>query len=314
MQILGALTLERFLADYWQRRPLLVRGSLADYSAPISADELAGLALDEDVESRLVITGDTARPWQLRYGPFAAEDFTQLSGRDWTLLVQAVDLWCPEVAELYTYFDFLPRWRTDDIMVSYAAPGGSVGPHFDQYDVFLVQVEGHRRWRIGEVCDASTPLLAGTDLQIIDHFEATEDWLLGPGDMLYLPPGVAHWGVAEDASMTFSIGFRSPLLSDMLADLAVELSAQGLDQHYRDPRLVPAMANTRIDPAFITHAKNQLLKLLDDDELVADWFARFMTAPKYPDLLKTSEERRQANVMGRDYSNGELVDQEQGEL
>ena len=148
-------------------------------------------------------------------------------------------------------------------------------------------------------------LLSGTELQIIDNFKPTEDWLLGPGDMLYLPPGIGHWGVAEDACMTFSIGFRSPLLSDMLADLAVELSAQGLDRHYRDPTLRPAMAQTQIDPVFVAHAKSQLLKLLDHDELVADWFARYMTAPKYADLLEVSGERRRANVMGRGYLNGE---------
>ena len=312
MRVLGDLTPERFLADYWQRRPLLVRGSLLDYVPPLSADELAGLALDEDVESRLVTTGDADQPWQVRFGPFVSEDFAQLPDRDWTLLVQAVDLWCPEVAELYAQFDFLPRWRTDDIMVSYAAPGGGVGPHFDQYDVFLLQVEGHRRWQIGDVCDASTPLLSGTELQIIDNFKPTEDWLLGPGDMLYLPPGIGHWGVAEDACMTFSIGFRSPLLSDMLADLAVELSAQGLDRHYRDPTLRPAMAQTQIDPVFVAHAKSQLLKLLDHDELVADWFARYMTAPKYADLLEVSGERRRANFMGRGYLNGEPLARGQG--
>ena len=219
--------------------------------------------------------------------------------------MQAVDLWCPEVANLYAHFDFLPRWRTDDIMASYAVPGGSVGPHFDQYDVFLIQISGHRRWQIGAKCDDQTPLLQGTELQIIDNFEATDEWLLGPGDMLYLPPGVAHWGVAEDACMTFSLGFRAPLLSDMLSDLAVELSAQGLDQHYRDPVLTAAMSANEIDPSFVAHAKRQLLTLLDNDPLIADWLARFMTAPKYPDLVEVSGEQRRASAMGRHYRNGE---------
>ena len=178
------------------------------------------------MESRLVSNGDATAPWPVRFGPFSEQDFARLPKTDWTLLVQAVDLWCPEVAELYAHFDFLPRWRTDDIMASYAAQGGSVGP-FDQYDVFLIQIAGHRRWQIGTVCDDKTPLVEGTELQIIDKFEAVDEWVLGPGDMLYLPPGVAHWGVAQDACMTFSLGFRSPLLSDMLSDLAVELSAQG---------------------------------------------------------------------------------------
>ena len=314
MRTLGDVTPEQFLADYWQQRPLLVRGALADYASPIDGDELAGLALEHEVESRLVTVGDTAQPWRLRFGPFAAEDFAQLPNRDWTLLVQAVDLWCPELAGLYDRFDFLPRWRTDDIMVSYASPGGSVGPHFDQYDVFLVQVEGHRRWQVSTVCDASTPLLAGTELQIIEDFQPIDEWLLAPGDLLYLPPGVGHWGIAEEACMTFSIGFRSPSLSDMLADLAAELSAQGFDRHYRDPAPMPALGENEIAPLFVQHAKRQLLDLLDNDALIADWFARFMTAPKYPDLLWASEESRQANCMGRDYLNGELKESGRGEV
>ena len=140
MSVLGDLPPEQFLADYWQQQPLLVQGALADFDSPISAEELAGMALEPEVESRLVTTGDAVQPWQLRLGPFAVDDFKQLPDRDWTLLVQAVDLWYPELAKLYDRFDFLPRWRTDDIMASYAAPGGSVGPHFDQYDVFLVQI------------------------------------------------------------------------------------------------------------------------------------------------------------------------------
>lgn len=313
MKVLGNLTPDQFLSEHWQRKPLLVRAALKDYVSPLSADELAGLALEEEVESRLVSNGDATAPWPVRFGPFSEQDFARLPKTDWTLLVQAVDLWCPEVAELYAHFDFLPRWRTDDIMASYAAPGGSVGPHFDQYDVFLIQIAGHRRWQIGTVCDDKTPLVEGTELQIIDKFEAVDEWVLGPGDMLYLPPGVAHWGVAQDACMTFSLGFRSPLLSDMLSDLAVELSAQGLDQHYRDPVLTAAMGSDEIDPVFVAHAKQQLLALLDNEPLIADWLARFMTAPKYPDLVDTSGEQRQASTMGRQYRNGEPTDQGQGE-
>ncbi len=307
MKVLGNLTPEQFLRVHWQRQPLLVRAALADYVAPLSVEELAGLTLEPEVESRLISNGDATGPWPVRFGPFSEQDFARLPNRDWTLLVQAVDLWCPEVANLYAHFDFLPRWRTDDIMASYAVPGGSVGPHFDQYDVFLIQISGHRRWQIGAKCDDQTPLLQGTELQIIDNFEATDEWLLGPGDMLYLPPGVAHWGVAEDACMTFSLGFRAPLLSDMLSDLAVELSAQGLDQHYRDPVLTAAMSTDEIDPSFIAHAKRQLLTLLDNDPLIADWLARFMTAPKYPDLVEVSGEQRRASAMGRHYRNGEPI-------
>ena len=166
MKVLGNLTPEQFLRVHWQRQPLLVRAALADYVAPLSVEELAGLTLEPEVESRLIGNGDATGPWPVRFGPFSEQDFARLPSRDWTLLVQAVDLWCPEVANLYAHFDFLPRWRTDDIMASYAVPGGSVGPHFDQYDVFLIQISGHRRWQIGTKCDDQTPLLQGTELQL----------------------------------------------------------------------------------------------------------------------------------------------------
>jgi len=303
--ILGSLTEAEFLDRHWQRKPLLVRGALSDYRSPISPDELAGLATEHDIESRLVIEEGSNGPWELRHGPFDAATFAALPETHWTLLVQAVDLWVPQCKQILERFGFLPPWRLDDVMVSYAPTGGSVGPHFDQYDVFLLQVEGTRRWQLGGVCNAETKLVQGTDLQIVDGFVAEQDWLLDPGDMLYLPPNVAHWGVAETESLTFSIGFRSPSLSDMLGDLAIELAARGVDEHYRDPALVPSMASEQIDPAFVREAKRQLIALFDDDALVADWFARYMTAPKYPELVDSTAESRTAAVELQRYYNGE---------
>ena len=304
--LLGSVTPAEFLRSYWQRQPLLVRGAVPNYESPLSADELAGLALDADVESRIVLEKGANGPWELRHGPFDAATFETLPESGWTLLVQAIDLWVPECQELLQRFDFIPPWRLDDLMVSYAPIGGSVGPHFDQYDVFLLQVEGERRWQLGGVCDAGTKLVTNTDLQIIDDFVPKQDWLLQPGDMLYVPPNVAHWGVAQSASLTFSIGFRSPSLSDMLGDLACELAARGADSHYRDPMLLPSMAREKIDPVFIAEAKRQLLALIDDDALIADWFARYMTAPKYPELIDSTAESRVAAVELQRYYNGEL--------
>lgn len=306
MNVLGATAPAQFLREYWQRKPLLIRNALPQYVSPISPEELAGLALEQEVESRLVTSsGDQ---WSLRHGPFAEDDFRSLPEQDWTLLVQGVDLWVPEVKALLGRFDFLPPWRLDDIMVSYACPGGSVGPHFDQYDVFLLQVEGQRRWRVGAPCDARTPLREDLPLRQIKDFRPQQDWLLEPGDMLYLPPGVSHWGVAETACLTFSIGFRSPSIADMLGDLSVELLSQGYDVHYRDPALSPEMAAQDIDPAFIAQAKQQLWQALNDDDLIADWFARFMTATKYPELEELTEEQRHAKIRGRRYFNGDAVD------
>ena len=192
--MLGDLSADAFLQRYWQKKPLLIRNALANYQSPISADELAGLALESEVESRLVETH--GMDWSLKHGPFNEDDFLGLPEQDWTLLVQGVDLWVPEVQALLSKFAFLPPWRVDDVMVSFACPGGSVGPHFDQYDVFLLQVEGQRRWQIGGECSSNTPLRDDSPLRILKEFEAEEEWLLEPGDMLYLPPGVAHWGVA----------------------------------------------------------------------------------------------------------------------
>jgi 50S ribosomal protein L16 3-hydroxylase len=306
MGVLGDTTPAEFLRDHWQRKPLLIREALTAYTSPLSADELAGLALEKEVESRLVES--PGGQWSLRHGPFEEEDFLALPEQDWTLLVQGVDLWVPEVQELLQRFDFLPPWRLDDIMVSFACPGGSVGPHFDQYDVFLLQVEGQRRWQIGATCNSQTPLREDVPLRQVKNFVPEQEWLLEPGDMLYLPPGVSHWGVAETECLTFSIGFRSPSIADMLGDLSVELLTQGYDVHYRDPALTPEMVSQDIDSAFIAQAKEQLWQALNDDDLIGDWFARFMTAAKYPELEEITEEQRHAAVRGRRYFNGDAVD------
>lgn len=302
--MLGDISAQKFLQRYWQREPLLIRKALIDYRSPISPDELAGLALETEVESRLV--EGKAKDWSLRYGPFTEQDFLQLPEQDWTLLVQAVDLWVPEVQQLLERFDFLPPWRLDDVMVSFACPGGSVGPHFDQYDVFLLQVEGARRWQIGGHCDGDSPLQADCPLRVLESFSSQQEWLLEPGDMLYLPPGIAHWGVAETECLTYSIGFRSPSIADLLGDLAVELMAQGYDAHYRDPAMTQALTDPEIAPAFVVQAKQQLWQAIDNDDLIGDWFARFMTTPKYPELVDMTQEERRASWRKRRYCNGDV--------
>ena len=191
-------------------------------------------------------------------------------------------------------------------MVSFACPGGSVGPHFDQYDVFLLQVEGARRWQIGGHCDGDSPLQADCPLRVLESFSSEQEWLLEPGDMLYLPPGIAHWGVAETECLTYSIGFRSPNIADLLGDLAVELMAQGYDAHYRDPAMTQALTDPEIAPAFVVQAKQQLWQAIDNDDLIGDWFARFMTSPKYPELVDMTQEERRASWRNRRYCNGDV--------
>ncbi|MEH6466330.1 MAG: cupin domain-containing protein [Porticoccus sp.] len=303
--ILGNISGEKFLAEYWQKKPLLIRHALPDFESPISPDELAGLSLEEEIESRLVIEEGQDGPWQALHGPFNDETFSQLPEKKWTLLIQGADLWLPEVKSLLDHFTFIPPWRLDDVMISYAPEGGSVGPHYDYYDVFLLQGLGQRRWQVGPVCNQDSPQLDGTTLRILRDFDPTEDWVLNPGDMLYLPPQVAHSGVALNDCMTYSIGFRAPSATDMLDDLTTELLSQGNSVYYTDPALTPGMATENIDPAFIHQVKSLLSSVLDDEALLADWFARYMTAPKYPGLVDESEEIRRAKVNGLQYENGE---------
>ena len=204
-----------FLRDYWQKRPLLIRNAFPAFTAPdfvppISPEDLAGLACEDTALSRIVAHDRERDHWMLRNGPFPEEMFPDMPDHDWTLLVQDVDKWDADVAALIDRFDFLPRWRIDDIMVSFAAPGGSVGAHVDQYDVFLLQAQGHRRWQIDASENPALDFRNDVDLRLLQRFTPSHDWLVGPGDMLYLPPGVPHHGVAEDACLTYSIGMRAP--------------------------------------------------------------------------------------------------------
>lgn len=290
-----------FLTNAWQREARLLRRALPDFSSPLSPDELAGLALEEDVESRLI--SNVGGEWQLEAGPIPEERFATTGDHDWTLLVQAVDLWVPEVRELIGHFDFLPRWRIDDVMVSFAATGGGVGPHFDFYDVFLLQAEGTREWRLGQRCDTDSQINTASGLKQLVDFEESARHVLEPGDVLYVPPRLAHWGIACEPGMTFSIGFRAPTMAEMLGDLATELMARGDDRCYRDPPLTPEMATENIDPRFIAALQEQLRELAEDEALLGDWFARYMTSPRYQD--PDSDEGRRASIAGRDYVNGE---------
>ncbi|MWV17334.1 cupin domain-containing protein [Pseudomonas sp. L-22-4S-12] len=289
LQLLGGLTAREFLRDYWQKKPLLIRQAIPDFESPISPDELAGLALEEEVESRLVIEHGE-RPWELRRGPFAEDTFGQLPEHDWTLLVQAVDQFVPEVAELLKQFNFLPSWRIDDVMISFAAPGGGVGPHYDNYDVFLLQAHGQRRWRIGQMCDADSALLEHSDLRILADFEQTDEWVLEPGDMLYLPPRLAHFGTAEDDCMTYSVGFRAPSAAEVLTHFT-DFLAQFLpdEERYSDAGTAPTADPHQIQRDALDRLKALLAEHMGDERLLLTWFGQFMTEPRYPELIAGSE-------------------------
>jgi 50S ribosomal protein L16 3-hydroxylase len=277
---LGDMPIEVFLRDYWQKKPLLIRGAFPHFTSPIDADELAGLALEEEVESRLILEkGKT--PWELQHGPFDEKTFSTLPETHWTLLVQAVDQWVPEVNELLDYFRFIPNWRIDDIMISFAPDQGSVGPHFDYYDVFLLQGLGKRRWKIGQTCNVDSPRVEGTPLNILQNFETQEEWLLEPGDMLYIPPGIAHWGIAEGDCMTYSIGFRAPSHADILTELSQEIaSSLSNDLRFSDPTLRLQKNPGEMCNDAITHIQS-ILNQHFTSENIAHWFGKHMTERKY---------------------------------
>ena len=289
LQILGGISAREFLRDYWQKKPLLIRQAIPGFESPVSPDELAGLSLEEEVESRLVIEHGES-PWELRRGPFTETTYQDLPEQDWTLLVQAVDQLVPEVAQLIEHFRFLPNWRIDDVMVSYAAPGGGVGPHFDNYDVFLLQAHGKRRWRVGQMCDSDSPMLPHQDLRILADFQCGDEWVLEPGDMLYLPPRLAHYGSAEDACMTYSLGFRAPSAAEVLTHFT-DFLAQFLpdEERYSDPDLKPADDPYQIQSDALDRLRAMLTEHMGDERLLLTWFGQFMTEPRYPERVQNNE-------------------------
>jgi len=291
--LLGGLTPAQFLSQHWQKSPLLIRGALPDFISPLEPDDLAGLACEEGIEVRLVEENGPDKAWQVRHGPFDDETFSHLPTSGWSLLVQAVDHYVPEVAELLEAFDFVPSWRLDDVMVSYAPPGGSVGAHVDQYDVFLLQVSGKRRWQLGGSPGDDARLIAGIDLRILENFhvEAGQEWVLEPGDMLYLPPGVAHHGISEsDDCMTFSIGFRAPSADEVVTSFADYIGEQlGDSQRYGDADLQPPLDAGELDDQAIARVRDLLLNAIDRPEQMAQWFGRAMTQPKYLDQIVPAE-------------------------
>lgn len=289
LEILGGISAEVFLRDYWQKKPLLIRKAIPDFVSPLDGNDLAGLSLEEMVESRIVLEHG-ATPWELKQGPFDDDTYSTLPERDWTLLVQAVDQFSPDVAEVLENFKFLPNWRIDDVMISFAVPGGSVGPHYDNYDVFLLQAEGKRQWKVGQMCDADSPLLAHPDLRILDGFEQTEEWTLEPGDMLYLPPRLAHWGIAQTECMTWSVGFRAPSTAEVVTHYA-DFIARFLpdEQRYGDADMSPVSNPNYIRPEDIQRLRKLISEQLDDDRMLLTWFGQHMTEPRYPELLVGAE-------------------------
>lgn len=291
LQLLGSLTPEEFLAKYWQKKPLLIKQAIPNFKGLLSPDELAGLACEDEVQSRIV--EEIKGKWHASHGPFDDEDFAQLPENPspdhrWTLLVQSVNHHLPEAAELLQQFNFIPHARLDDLMVSYAPDGGGVGPHFDSYDVFLLQGQGKRLWRISEQTDLE--IIEGAPLRILKRFDTVQEWLVEPGDMLYLPPHLAHWGIAvsngtEDC-MTYSIGFRAPkhqeLVTEFFGFMQDKLNQDKLviAGIYQDADLALQDHPAEIGSAMVSKVSEILHKIQWAETDVAEFLGTYLSDPK----------------------------------
>ncbi|RZA33547.1 MAG: cupin domain-containing protein [Lysobacteraceae bacterium] len=283
-----------FLRDYWQKKPLLIRQAFPDFIAPLQPEDLAGLACEEAALSRLVMHDRANDRWTLRSGPFREDEFPGLPDHDWTLLVQDVDKWDVDVRELLKAFDFLPRWRVDDIMVSFAATGGSVGAHVDQYDVFLLQAQGERRWQIDAGPNPPIGFRDDAELKLLRQFAPTHEWILQPGDMLYLPPGVPHHGVAVNPCLTFSVGMRAPSSAELISDYLDTLVADADESvRYHDETLAPPKDPNEIDAEAMARVVEALNALrMNDADKLGGWFGRFITTYRAGGEVVASDDPR----------------------
>ena len=274
---LGPYPVAQFMREHWQRRPLLIRQALSGFRSPVAREQLFDLAARDDVESRCV-TAFRGR-WRLAHGPFAPAQLPSTACRQWTLLVQGLDLHLPAAYALLQRFRFVPDARLDDLMASYATDGGGVGPHVDSYDVFLIQAHGQRRWRISRQRDLA--LVPGLPLKILADFRPGAEWVLEPGDVLYLPPGVAHEGVALGECITLSVGFRAPGWQELVEPWFVrQAERHRLQGRYADPGAAPTRRPGRLPPGLIEQAWRRLSLLRPRRGDAVDVLLAELTEPK----------------------------------
>ena len=291
LQLLGNITPAEFMSKYWQKKPLLIRGAIPEFKPLLSRDELFELAENPDVESRLIVENTSAKrkksepTWTMADGPFSEDtaELPSLKKSNWTLLVQGVDLHDEQVHALKNQFRFAPDARLDDVMISFATDGGGVGPHFDSYDVFLLQAEGKRRWRIGKQKDLT--LQKDVPLKILANFAPEQEFVLDAGDMLYLPPMYAHEGVAVGECMTYSIGFRAPAELELARELLQRFADDTLEEEeekilYKDPKQVAVEEPALIPSALLDFAKQAVEKAMSDPDALARNLGEYLTEPK----------------------------------
>lgn len=285
LTLLGGLTPEQFLAKYWQKKPLLIKQAIPNFEGLLSPNELAGLACEEDVQARIVIEKKSG--WQLKQGPFDETEFAKLPKKNWTLLVQNIDHYLTVAKDLLQQFSFIPNARLDDLMVSYAPEGGGVGPHFDSYDVFLLQGQGKRLWRVSTQDDLT--LLEGAPMRILKNFHTEQEWILEAGDMLYLPPKAAHWGIAlaaDEDCMTYSIGFRAPKHQELATEFLGFLQDQFVQEKmcltgmYEDADLTLQENPAEISNKMIEKVSDVLQRITWDDKTTTQFIGSYLTEPK----------------------------------
>ena len=284
---LGDLAPETFLREYWQKKPLLIRQALPGFNGLLTKQELIALSGYEDAQSRLVTYSN--HQWRLKHGPLRKRDFKNLPGDAWSLLVQDVNHFIPAANDLLQKFSFIPYARLDDLMVSFAPAGGGIGPHYDSYGVFLLQGPGRRRWEIAADYDAA--LIPDVPLKILRHFKAEQAWILEPGDMLYLPPNYAHHGVAVDACMTYSIGFRAPSYQELIDQFLIYLQDHlSVDGWYTDPDLKLHRNPFEIDSDMQRQVRSILKKITWKRSDIEEFLGVYLTEPK-PHVFLTPPEQ-----------------------
>lgn len=291
LDVLGGISAEQFLAEYWQKKPLLVRKAIPEIVDILEPNDIMELALDENVNARLIKQKDKdPNQWSVKSSPLIKADFQKMP-KLWSVLIQAVDHYSFDLAALWKKFPFIPQWRRDDIMVSYAPQGGSVGQHFDFYDVFLVQGYGHRRWQLGQMCNADTEFVAGQPLRLLPEMDINFDEVLAPGDLLYVPPGLAHYGVAEDDCLTYSFGFRMPNVTDMMDRVSDKFSE---DSALKNPLLDiirdQQSAIGQVTGNELAYLKTKLFEHLQNSNILEDAIMSLMSEPKYLDNIPEAEE------------------------
>lgn len=291
LTVLGGINAEQFLAEYWQKKPLLVRNGLPEIIGLLQPQDVQELALEEHASARLIRQKDkNPNEWHVKSSPLTKGDFQKLP-KLWSILVQAVDHYSFDLSELWKKFPFIPQWRRDDIMVSYAPKGGSVGKHFDFYDVFLVQGHGHRRWQLGQMCDANTAFVPNQPLKLLPEIDVQFDEVLAPGDLLYVPPGMAHYGVAEDDCLTFSFGFRMPNVAGMMERISDQFSANILLQNPVIDIARKQMSQIgEINSTELSYLKDLVLAQLQDSTALDAAIMSYMSEPKYPDNIPEPDE------------------------